>query len=80
MYYLTFVILCCRSVIAGCQSIKCGDANIVLCGGQESMSQAPHVSHIRSGIKMGNIEFIDTMLHDGLTDAFHNIHMGITGK
>lgn len=69
-----------KSVISGCQSIKCGDADIVLCGGQESMSQAPHVAYIRSGIKMGSTEFIDTMLYDGLTDAFKNIHMGITAE
>ncbi|XP_075226831.1 acetyl-CoA acetyltransferase 2 [Lycorma delicatula] len=69
-----------RSVIAGCQSIKCGDAKIVISGGQESMSQAPHIAHVRSGIKMGNTEFVDTMISDGLTDAFHNIHMGITAE
>lgn len=67
-------------MITGCQAIKCGDAEIVVCGGQESMSQAPHVTHIRNGVKMGNIEFIDTVIFDGLTDAFKNIHMGITGR
>lgn len=69
-----------RAVVLGYQAIKCGDASVVIAGGQESMSNAPHVVSIRSGIKMGNTELKDTMLCDGLTDAFHNIHMGITGK
>ena len=67
-------------MVHGYQSIKCGDSSIVIAGGQESMSNAPHVVNLRSGIKMGNTELIDTMLYDGLTDAFNNIHMGITGK
>ena len=68
-----------RSVIMGYQSICCGDASIVVAGGQESMSQSVHVGHMRSGVKFGNVEFKDTMLIDGLIDAFTNIHMGITG-
>jgi len=67
-------------VVHGYQSIKCGDSSIVVAGGQESMSNAPHVVNLRSGIKMGNTELMDTMLCDGLTDAFDNIHMGITGE
>jgi len=67
-------------VVHGYQAIKCGDSSIVIAGGQESMSNAPHVVNLRSGIKMGNTELMDTMLCDGLTDAFDNIHMGITGK
>ena len=67
-------------LLVGYQAIKCGDSSIVIAGGQESMSNAPHVVSLRSGIKMGNTELMDTMLCDGLTDAFHNIHMGITGK
>lgn len=69
-----------RAVVLGYQAIKCGDSSIVIAGGQESMSNAPHVVNLRSGIKMGNTELRDTMLCDGLTDAFDNIHMGITGK
>ena len=64
----------------GYQSIKCGDASIVVAGGQESMSQSVHAMHMRNGVKFGNAEIKDTMLADGLTDAFSNIHMGITGK
>lgn len=67
-------------MVLGYQAIKCGDSSIVVAGGQESMSNAPHVINIRFGIKMGNEELMDTMLCDGLTDAFDNIHMGITGK
>lgn len=68
-----------RAVVHGYQAIKCGDSSIVIAGGQESMSNAPHVVNVRSGIKMGNTELMDTMLCDGLTDAFDNIHMGVTG-
>ena len=64
----------------GYQSIRCGDANIVVAGGQESMSQSVHAMHVRNGIKFGNAELKDTMIVDGLTDAFSNIHMGITGN
>lgn len=69
-----------RSVILGCQAIKCGDSSIVIAGGQESMSNAPHVVYLRPGIKMGNTELMDTMLCDVLLDAFDKMHMGITGK
>lgn len=61
------------------QAIRCGDASIVACGGQESMTRAPHVSFLRAGVKMGDATFKDSMLLDGLTDVFHDIHMGITG-
>lgn len=60
-------------------SIKAGENHIVVAGGQESMSQAPHASHLRSGVKLGDRNFTDTLVFDGLTDAFHGIHMGITG-
>ena len=63
----------------GYQSIRCGDASIVVAGGQESMSQSVHAMHMRNGTKFGNAELKDTMIVDGLTDAFSNIHMGITG-
>lgn len=69
-----------RSIMLGYQAIKCGDADIMICGGQESMSSAPHAVHLRGGIKMGPGTLVDTMLHDGLTDAFCNIHMGETGN
>jgi acetyl-CoA C-acetyltransferase len=69
-----------RSVVMGYQSIRCGDASIVVAGGQESMSQSVHAMHMRNGIKFGNGELKDTMIVDALTDAFSNIHMGITGN
>ncbi|XP_065359327.1 acetyl-CoA acetyltransferase, cytosolic [Calliphora vicina] len=69
-----------KTVALGYQSIRCGDSNIVVCGGQENMSLAPHVMHLRQGIKMGPGTMVDTMIHDGLTDAIHNIHMGITAE
>ncbi|XP_034936014.1 acetyl-CoA acetyltransferase, cytosolic [Chelonus insularis] len=61
-------------------SIKSGEYDVVVAGGQESMSQAPHVIHLRNGVKLGNGTMIDTMLFDGLTDAFTNVHMGITAE
>lgn len=64
----------------GYQAIKMGDASVVVCGGQESMSSAPHAVHMRSGTKMGPATLVDTMMVDGLTDAFHNCHMGVTGE
>ena len=70
----------CRSVVMGCQAIRSGDARIVVAGGQESMSGSAHAIHMRSGVKFGNAELKDTMLTDGLTDAFSNIHMGITAE
>ncbi len=69
-----------RTVAMAAQAIKCGDAKIVVAGGQESMSQSVHCLHMRNGIKFGNSDIKDSMLTDGLTDAFHNCHMGITGK
>src|SRR6266513_4974622 len=57
-----------------------GDAGIVVAGGQESMSQAPHCAHLRNGTKMGNLEFVDTMIKDGLWDAFNGYHMGNTAE
>ncbi|KAL6421579.1 hypothetical protein ACFW04_014309 [Cataglyphis niger] len=67
-----------QSVINGYTSIKSGESEIIVAGGQESMSRAPHVIYLRDGIKIGNCNLIDTMMHDGLTDAFYNIHMAIT--
>ncbi|XP_011183172.2 acetyl-CoA acetyltransferase, cytosolic [Zeugodacus cucurbitae] len=69
-----------KTVALGFQSIRCGDSKIVICGGQENMSLAPHVIHLRNGIKMGPGTMLDTMTHDGLTDAMHNIHMGVTAE
>ncbi|MEK9672690.1 MAG: acetyl-CoA C-acetyltransferase [Rhodospirillaceae bacterium] len=69
-----------RTVALGYQAIKCGDSDIVVAGGQESMSQAPHVAHLRYGTKMGGLELVDSMLRDGLTDAFHGYHMGNTAE
>ncbi|MFZ4603198.1 MAG: acetyl-CoA C-acetyltransferase [Caulobacterales bacterium] len=69
-----------RAVAIGYQQIKAGDASIVVAGGQENMSLAPHVAHLRSGQKMGSLEFADTMLKDGLTDVFNGYHMGITAE
>nr|MBC8445004.1 acetyl-CoA C-acetyltransferase [Rhodospirillaceae bacterium] len=61
-------------------AIKAGDSTIVVAGGQESMSQSPHVMHMRNGTKMGNAELIDTMIKDGLWDAFNGYHMGTTAE
>ncbi|MEI7668754.1 MAG: acetyl-CoA C-acetyltransferase [Pseudomonadota bacterium] len=69
-----------RAVCLGYQAIKNGDSSIVIAGGQESMSQAPHASRLRAGVKMGDAVFVDTMLFDALVDPFHNIHMGITAE
>uniref|UniRef100_T1GU12 Thiolase N-terminal domain-containing protein n=1 Tax=Megaselia scalaris TaxID=36166 RepID=T1GU12_MEGSC len=69
-----------KSVCLGYQSIKAGDSSVHICGGQESMSQAPHVIHLRDGIKMGPGQIQDTMIKDGLTDAMKQIHMGITAE
>jgi len=69
-----------RAVALGYQAIRNGDAQIIVAGGQESMSLAPHAAHLRNGQKMGGLEFVDTMIKDGLTDAFHGIHMGITAE
>jgi len=69
-----------RSIISGYQSVKLGDSKIVVAGGQESMSLAPHAIHLRNGKKLGDEELIDTMINDGLWDAFHGYHMGITAE
>jgi len=69
-----------RAVALGFQAIKVGDSEIVVAGGQESMSQAPHCIHLRGGVKMGNAEMIDTMIKDGLWDAFNGYHMGNTAE
>ncbi|MEM1020215.1 MAG: acetyl-CoA C-acetyltransferase [Pseudomonadota bacterium] len=69
-----------RSVALGYQAIVNGDSDIVVAGGQESMSQAPHCQHLRGGTKMGPVQLIDTMIHDGLWDAFNGYHMGNTAE
>ena len=69
-----------RSVASGFQSIKSGDSKVVISGGQESMSLAPHAIHLRDGKKLGDTELTDTMIKDGLWDAFHGYHMGITAE
>jgi acetyl-CoA C-acetyltransferase len=69
-----------RAVALGMQQIASGDASIIVAGGMESMSMAPHCQHLRAGVKMGDIKLIDTMIKDGLTDAFHGYHMGITAE
>ncbi|MDX2276764.1 MAG: acetyl-CoA C-acetyltransferase [Hyphomonadaceae bacterium] len=69
-----------RAVVVGYQQIKAGDAKIVVAGGQENMSLAPHVAYLRSGQKMGNLEMKDTMISDGLTDVFNQYHMGVTAE
>src|SRR5579871_2372432 len=69
-----------RAVALGYQAILNGDASVIVAGGQESMSQAPHAAYLRSGQKMGALEFVDTMIKDGLMDAFHGYHMGVTAE
>ncbi|MEX6724186.1 acetyl-CoA C-acetyltransferase [Parapedomonas caeni] len=69
-----------RSVALGMQSIANGDADIIIAGGQESMSLAPHTAHLRAGQKMGDLNFVDTMIKDGLWDAFNGYHMGVTAE
>jgi len=69
-----------RSVALGYQAIVNGDSEIVVAGGQESMSMAPHCAHLRGGVKMGNFEMVDTMIKDGLWDAFNGYHMGNTAE
>ena len=69
-----------RSIASGFQSIKARDSKIVIAGGQESMSLAPHAIHLRDGKKLGDAEIVDTMIKDGLWDAFHGYHMGITAE
>ena len=69
-----------RAVALGFQAIRLGDAGIVVAGGQESMSQSPHCIHLRGGVKVGDAQMIDTMIRDGLWDAFNGYHMGITAE
>ena len=69
-----------RSIASGFQSIKSGDSKIVIAGGQENMSLAPHAIHLRDGKKIGDTELVDTMIKDGLWDAFHGYHMGVTAE
>lgn len=69
-----------RAVALGMQSILNGDADIVIAGGQENMSLAPHAMHLRAGVKFGNVEMIDTMIRDGLWDVFNDYHMGVTAE
>ena len=69
-----------RAVALGLQAIRAGDCDVVVAGGQESMSQAPHCIHLRNGVKMGDADLIDTMIKDGLWDAFNGYHMGNTAE
>jgi acetyl-CoA C-acetyltransferase len=69
-----------RAVALASQSIRLGDASIVVAGGQESMTQAPHVAHLRAGTKMGDTKLVDSMIKDGLWDAFNGYHMGNTAE
>jgi len=69
-----------RAVALAAQAIQAGDASVVVAGGQESMSLSAHAQHVRGGTKMGNLELVDTMIKDGLTDVFNNYHMGITAE
>src|SRR5881227_2969146 len=69
-----------RTVALGYQAIRNGDSEIVVAGGQESMSQAPHCIHLRNGVKMGDAQMVDTMIRDGLWDAFNGYHMGNTAE
>ncbi|WP_422373482.1 acetyl-CoA C-acetyltransferase [Hoeflea sp.] len=69
-----------RAVALGMQQISSGDADIIVAGGQESMSMAPHAMHMRNGVKMGPASMVDTMMHDALTDAFYNYLMGTTAE
>lgn len=69
-----------RAVCLGYQAIRNGDSSIVIAGGQESMTQAPHAQRLRAGAKMGDVTLVDTMLYDALVDPFHKIHMGGTAE
>jgi acetyl-CoA C-acetyltransferase len=69
-----------RAVALGFQSIRNGDASIIVAGGQESMSMSPHAQSLRPGTKMGDLSLVDTMIKDGLTDVFNGYHMGITAE
>jgi acetyl-CoA C-acetyltransferase len=69
-----------RTVAIGMQQILAGDAEVIVAGGHESMSLSPHVAHLRNGTKMGDLNFVDSMIKDGLWDAFHGYHMGTTAE
>ncbi len=69
-----------RSIVSGFQSIKSMDTKIIVAGGQENMSLAPHSIHLRDGKKLGDVNITDTMINDGLWDAFHHYHMGMTAE
>ena len=69
-----------RAVALGYQAIRAGDSRIVVAGGQESMTRAVHAAYLRAGVRMGSAEMVDTMLKDGLWDAFHGYHMGVTAE
>ncbi|XP_066588227.1 acetyl-CoA acetyltransferase [Prorops nasuta] len=69
-----------KAVLNGYTAIKSGEAKVVIAGGQESMSLAPHAAYLRKGTKLGDCNLVDTLLNDGLTDAFSNIHMGVTAE
>ncbi|KAG8011352.1 Acetyl-CoA acetyltransferase [Nibea albiflora] len=69
-----------KAVCLGAQSIQSGESTVVVAGGMESMSKAPHTLHMRAGVKMGDASLKDSMVADGLTDAFHDYHMGITAE
>ena len=69
-----------RAIAQGYQALKLGESQIVVAGGQESMSLSPHCEHLRNGVKMGDVQMIDTMIRDGLWDAFNGYHMGVTAE
>ena len=69
-----------RAVALGMLHVASGDADVIVAGGQESMSLSPHAAHMRGGTKMGDVKFVDTMINDGLWDVFHDYHMGITAE
>jgi len=69
-----------RAIALASQQLWCGDARVCIAGGQEAMSQAPHLTLLRSGHKLGNVSLLDSVLHDGLTDAFHHCTMGVTAE
>ncbi len=69
-----------RSVALGYQALRNGDSEVVIAGGQESMSMAPHAQYLRAGVKMGSLDLVDTMIKDGLWDAFNGYHMGNTAE
>jgi acetyl-CoA C-acetyltransferase len=69
-----------RAVVSGAQQIALGASDVVVAGGQESMSQSVHAGHLRNGVKMGNLDLIDTMIKDGLWDIFNGYHMGVTAE